>query len=301
MRGNKILNTILLATVLTAIGSASGFGWGQEQQKLAPQYRRPQVEIKAVPISGGLYELRGGVSNAAFYVGENGVYVFDTKMTPEEAKKMQAVIFETTDKPISGIILTHSDGDHVGGLTGFSKEPWIVAHISTANHMEAAFDTEEQKAFLPDMAFFEEMSIRTGQSDLSLKYFGRAHTDGDTVIFLSKEKAAICGDLIFVGRDPLIHRHKNGSAQGLINVLKKILNLEADTFLSGHAQPIGRSDLEKMITQLEDKSVKVKNMFDAGKTLDEVKKAMGIETGEGQNRWPSFAENIYLELADQQK
>jgi cyclase len=303
MRRNKILYTVLLTALFIGATSASAFvpGWGQEQQKLAPQYRRPQVKIEAFPISGGLYELRGGVSNAAFYVGKSGVYIFDTKMTPDEAREMQSAIAEITDKSIAGIILTHSDGDHVGGLTGFSKNLMIIAHNDTAFHMEAAFDTEAKKAFLPDMTFSEEMSIRTGKSDISLKFFGRAHTDGDAVIFLKEEKTAICGDLIFVGRDPLIHRHKNGSAQGLIQVLNKILCLEADTFLSGHAQPIGRADLKKIVQQLEDTSAKVKKMFSEGKSLAEVKKAMGIEAGEGQGRWTSFPENVYLELVDRKK
>ena len=293
MRGNKIL----VAALLIVFASGSGLAQDQ-QQKLAPQYRRPEIEIKAVPISGGLYELKGGVSNSAFYVGEKGVYVFDTKMTPDEAREMQSVIAGQTDKSITHIVLTHSDGDHVGGLTGFPQGLAIIAHSGTSRHMEAAFTKDEQKAYLPDKIFTEEMSIQTGRAEIELKYFGRAHTDGDAVAFFPEEKAVICGDLIFVGRYPLIHRHKNGSAKGLILVLKKILNLEADTFLSGHADPIGRSELKEIIKQLEEKAVKVKEMFSAGKSLKEVKQAMGIEESEGQQRWPSFVENLYLELAE---
>lgn len=293
MRGNKILMTALLIV----FAASSGLGQDQ-QQKLAPQYRRPEIEIKAVPISGNLYELKGGVSNSAFYVGEKGVFIFDTKMTPEEAKKIQSAIAGLTDKSITHIILTHSDGDHVGGLTGFPRGMTIIAHSGTARHMETAFSKDEQKAYLPDTIFSDKMSIETGQADIKLIYFGRAHTDGDAVAFFRDEKAVICGDLIFVGRDPLIHRHKNGSAKGLIQVLKKILNLDADTFLSGHADPIGRPELKTIVHQLEEQAAKVEQLFSAGKNLEEIKQAMGIEESGGQQRWPSFAENLYLELAE---
>jgi cyclase len=293
MRGNKILGPFLFVLII------SGSGWVRgRQQKPAPQYRRPEVEIKALSISGGLYELKGGVSNSAFYVGEKGVYVIDTKMTPDEAGKMQSAIAGQTNKSVTHIILTHSDGDHVGGLAGFPQGPAIIAHLGTARHMEAAAADDEQKAFLPNTTFTDEMSIQTGQAEINLKYFGRAHTDGDAVVFFPKERAAICGDLIFVGRDPLIHRQKNGSAKGVIEVLKKILALEADTFLNGHADPIGRAELQMIIDQLEEKAAKVKELYSAGKSLEEVKKAMGIEESGGQRRWPSYPENLYLELAE---
>jgi cyclase len=295
MKKNKILILVVFSMAVTAAGP----GWGQDQkQKLAPQYRRPEIEITAVPVAGGLYELRGGVSNAAFYVGKKSVYIFDTKMTPEEAGKMLSVISEVTSKPLSHIILTHSDGDHVGGLTGFPKGLAVIAHEATTLHMKAAFTSDGQKEFLPDISFSDGMSIQTGLGDIILKYFGRAHTDGDAIAFFPKEKAVICGDLIFVGRDPLIHRHKNGSAKGLIEVLKNIMSLDADTYLSGHADPIGKAELKNIILRLEEAKVKVEKLFAEGKSLEEVKKAMGIEESEGQRRWPSYAENLFQEMAE---
>lgn len=302
MKASKILPAGLALLLAGLAFAASGMGWEQDQQqKLAPQYRRPQTKIEAVPISGGLYELRGGVSNAAFYVGEEGVVLVDAKMTPEEAAQMLSAIAGVTDKPLTTILLTHSDGDHVGGLTGFPREATIIAQERTARHMEAAFTTDEQKAFLPDITFSESLSLRDGDKEIRLKYFGRAHTDGDAAAFFPGEKVVVCGDLIFLGRDPLIHRTKNGSALGLITVLKKILALEAELFLHGHGSPISREELETLVRSLEEKAARVEALFHEGKSLEEVKKALGEETGGEQRRWPSYAENLYLELADRKK
>jgi len=83
--------------------------------------------------------VRGGDgANCSFIVGEKEVFVIDAKMTAQSAKYMIAAIKQTTDKPISHIILTHSDGDHVNGLSGFSGIPDIIAHANCAKDIEKA-------------------------------------------------------------------------------------------------------------------------------------------------------------------
>jgi glyoxylase-like metal-dependent hydrolase (beta-lactamase superfamily II) len=135
---------------------------------------------------------------------------------------------------------------------------------------------------------------------VELLYFGPAHTSGDLVVYLPQQKAAFVGDLLFQGRDPLIHRQKGGTSAGLVQVLNKILALDADTFLSGHADALTKADTQTLAASIEDRRAKVNVLVKQGKSLDEVKAAMGVAApaGQGGPRFPSLAEIIYLEATE---
>ena len=102
-----------------------------------------------------------------------------------------------------------------------------------------------------------------------------------------------------MGRDPLIHRQKGGSSQGLLDSLKSILALNADTFIAGHNDPLTRQDLQNLSASIAEKRDKVKAMVAEGKSLDEVKQAFGIQPAPeqpGRMSFPSLVEVIYLEF-----
>jgi cyclase len=116
------------------------------------------------------------------------------------------------------------------------------------------------------------------------------------VVHFQKEKLVIVGDLVFIGRDPLVHQHKNGNSHGLVKVLKKIKELDADYFLSGHGDPVGKDIIEKLITKLEDQQEQIKSLIRKGKTLKQIKEDLGVEDDPNRKR-PSLTEVIFDELS----
>ena len=90
---------------------------------LAPSLRaqaQPQfAPIMTHALNGGVYWIEGGVgSNAGVVVGTNGVVVIDAKQTPESGKAVMAEIAKITPKPVTHVIITHSNLDHVDGFRG---------------------------------------------------------------------------------------------------------------------------------------------------------------------------------------
>ena len=261
-------------------------------------------------IGGPLYLVKGGSgANTAFYVGAEAVIAVDAKMTADAAKQMLAEIGKVTPLPVKFLIISHSDGDHVNGLTGFPKDLTIISSVGTKKEMEEAFQGEkfaELRTYLPNKTFESEselmFKVPGGKMvDIDLWHDVPAHTSGDTVIVFPEEKAAFIGDLAFIGRDPLIHRQKGGTVFGYLETLKKMIALEnVETYLSGHADPLTKADLKALLTTLEEKVGKVKAMIAEGKTLDEIKAAFGLAPSPaGQPaRWPSFVEIVYLELTE---
>jgi len=258
--------------------------------------------MKVVHIRGELYLVKGGVgANAAFYISKKSVTVIDAKMTPVAAQLMIKKIKKVTSKPITTIIISHSDHDHVGGLSGFPAGIRIVAHKNSRRHMLPSFTKKKIQSYLPKILITKSSDIvQTGtakQNFVKLLYFGPAHTDGDLVMFFPKEKAAFIGDLIFLKRDPLIHEHKNGTSFGLVKVLKKILKLNVDTILSGHFEPVTKKEVKSLISSIEQKQKKVTALIKQGKSLVEIKKIFKIREKKGRKkRWPSLVEVIYREI-----
>lgn len=269
----------------------------------------PPVTVQ--PIKGNLdaaklFMVKGGSgANCGFFVGAKGVVVIDAKMTADAAKQMIVEIRKITPLPITHLLITHSDGDHVNGLGGFPTGLKILAHARTKKDMEEAFQKDDALkpllAYLPNQTFTDNFDLKGLGEEIRLLYFGPAHTSGDVVVFFPDEKIAFIGDLVFIGRDPLIHREKGGTSFGLVANLKKILELDAKTFISGHNDPLTKKDIQGLSSSIEEKQAKVKDMIKAGKTLDEIKKAFGIADQAGApagRRWPSLVEVIYLELTE---
>ncbi len=288
---SRFVVTALLAGLGVGIAAAAG------QAQPAP----PPIAVKH--IAGGLYLVTGGSgANAGFYVTPKEVCVIDAKMTPDSARQMLQEIRKITKAPATTVILTHSDGDHVNGLPGFPDGFVVVAHENVKRDMEkAAVEIPALKKFIPRVTYAGDTVFDIGGTPLALRYFGPAHTDGDTSIIFEKEKAAFVGDLAFQGRDPLVHLKKNGSAVGLAKTLRQLLEIQPpiEIFLSGHADPLGRTDIEALAGSIEAKIEKVKALIAEGKTLDNVKASFGVSEApaEGERpRWPSLVEVIYQEL-----
>ena len=276
------------------------------QQPTSQQAQPLKQEVPPISVQnvkGNIYQLKGGMgANTGFFIGEKEALAIDAKMTEDAAKQMIVEIKKLTPHPISYITLTHSDGDHVNGLVGFPQGTNIISHEKTRAHMDKAFQSARGRAYLPNITFSEKLSLYLGGilrgTRIDLFYFGPAHTDGDAIVYFPNEKVAFIGDLLFIGRDPLIHRHKNGSSFGLVKVLKAILNLDAEIFVHGHGDLATKKDILSVIQSVEEKQIRIQVLLKEGKDLEHVKKIFNIEDRPGGMRWMSLVEIIYLELTE---
>ena len=265
-------------------------------------FAQQQAAIRAEKITDTIYIVKGGLANTGFVIGEKEVAAIDAQMTADAAQKMIEEIKKTTPKPLTKIILTHSDADHVNGLAGFPQGMEIISSLQAKNEMAEAFkapNTQALQAYLPTKTFTDKMIIELGTERIQLLHFGSAHTSGDAVVFFPARKLAFVGDLVFIGRDPLIHRQKGGNSTGVIKTLKALVDLDADRYIPGHGDILSKSDIEGAMKSLQEKQEKVLAMFREGKSLDDVKKAFGIAepAKPGGMRFPSLVEVIYLELS----
>jgi len=251
-------------------------------------------------IKDGVYWTKGGAgANTGIIVGKDGVIVFDSKMTPDSTREMLAAIAKITPKPVTHIVLSHSDADHVNGLSGFPKGVIIIAQENCKKEMEASKGSPmaAPQDYLPTKTFDKEMDLTIDGVRVQLRHWVPAHTSGDTVMILPDEKIVFGGDLVDLTQFALIHAQKGGTTTGWITSMEGIIAIDAETYVSGHGGLETKSRLKARLAAVEARQAKIKEMVAAGKSLDEIKKtANSEEPPTGPFGSPGFTEVVYQEL-----
>jgi glyoxylase-like metal-dependent hydrolase (beta-lactamase superfamily II) len=278
------------------------------------RHKKPPLEI--VKLGGGLYVAEGEWgSNVGFYVANNEVLVIDSKVTKDATKKVIEEIRKITKSPITRVIFTHSDPDSFNGREAYPDKAEIICssrvvydykkNATVYLEMNApieVYSSWPKSDFVPAMTFEGRLNLRIGREEVRLLNFGPAHTGGDMVIWYPAAHVAFVGDLVFVERDPLIQDQKNGNSFGLVRALSILLELtpEIRTFIPSHADPVGREVVKQSLKYIEEIQSRVTVMFEAGKSLEDVKKGFGVmerPQDAGAWVWPTLAVTVYRELS----
>jgi glyoxylase-like metal-dependent hydrolase (beta-lactamase superfamily II) len=228
-----------------------------------------------------IYWIEGGGGNSTVIVGTKGVIVVDAKTTTAGGQELLDDIAKITPKPVTTVILTHSDGDHVNGLAAFPAGVKVIAQENNKKEQEAALAAGGRGAppadHLPTQVVTKEKETLTIEGEkLELYHWAPAHTSGDLIIYLPKYKIVATGDIIATNNPyPRIHDEKNGSTEGWITTAKGMVTLDADTFIPGHGTIQAKADIQKRIADAEARRNQVKELVAQGKSLDEIKAAVG--------------------------
>ena len=254
------------------------------------------------PLKGDVSYVEGGGGNSGVIVGEKGVVVVDAKTTLAGGKELLENIAKITPKPVIAVILTHSDGDHVNGLAAFPAGVAVIAHENNKKEQEAALAAGGRGAppadHLPSQVISKNSdTLKLEGIAIEVRHWAPAHTSGDLVVLLPKQRIVFTGDIITSRPEPLIHLEKNGSSDGWLETVKGIVALDADTFIPGHGDPMTKADVQKKLADAEAKRAKIKELVAQGKSLDEVKTAMGDPAPvAGRPGFASYSEVVYREL-----
>jgi cyclase len=239
---------------------------------------RETLPVTLDKISEKVYQIMGGSgSNGGVIIGESGVLLVDAKMNEESVNQTIEAVNELTDRPIKYLVNTHSDGDHIMGNRYFPASVTFIAHENCRDDFfkenfgrESDWGEPEYYPFTPEITFQENLNLWLGKDKIELHYFGAGHTTGDLVVYFPQDKIAFLGDQYFATRPQLIHSNKNGNSFEHVKTLTEMLEtLDAETFLSGHSDPVGRGDIEKHIQGMMDRQNEVKELISQDKSLEE--------------------------------
>src|SRR5579872_4659323 len=269
----------------------------------------PAAPFTAHQLKPNVYWIEGGGGNSGVIVGDKGVIIVDAKTTPAGGKELLDNVAKITPKPVTTVILTHSDGDHVNGLASFPAGITIIAHENNKKEQETALAAGGRGAppadHLPTQLIAKnKTSLKIDGVKIELYHWAPAHTSGDLVVYLPSEKIVFTGDIVAAQLpDPLIHLEKHGSSEGWITTAKGVVALNADQYVPGHGNVQTKADVQTRLTNAEAKRAKIKDLVAQGKSLEEIKTAVGDAPpaagrgGRGPG-FPTFTEVVYRELTN---
>src|SRR5687768_11838198 len=199
---------------------------------------QPQARVVEVEkVKDNLYVMRGGGGNSAVFITATGVVVVDTK-NPGWGQPLLEVIKTLTPKPVTLLVNTHTHGDHVSGNVEFPPTVDVVTHENTRTNMmamrPAAFVaqpaggpppnifTRNNGTGMPKRTFKDSMTIGQGADRLELHYFGRAHTDGDAMVFFPAARVLHMADVFPTKGLPGMDANNGGTGVGFADTLTKI-------------------------------------------------------------------------------
>ena len=258
----------------------------------------PFPEVSVEHLKDNIYVANGGGGTSTIIVGENGVVVVDGKNRTPDGEKLVEEVAKLTDKPITTVIVTHSHPDHVRGLGGFPPGLTIIAHEFTKTEIEQELARGGPRAppreYLPNEVVTQARSPMTIEGvEMTLLHIATAHTGSDLAVYLPDANVIASGDLIGEG-DPSIRLSQNGSSEGWIEFVSALLELDADSYVRGHADVATREEVRQILANAEAKRARITDLVNAGQSLDEIKQAFGEPLEPG--RFPSFIESTYEEL-----
>ena len=149
------------------------------------------------------------------------------------------------------MINTHHHADHSGG--NLKMQEMNVQVVSSRNARENMAGSPQDGLFigtqpgLPNVTFENHIQIHLGGKRVELYHFGRAHTNGDVVVYLPAARTLITGD-IFVFDDrttQLIDYAGGGSAKEWTTTLDHALQLDFEIVVPGHGKVTTKQEMRK--------------------------------------------------------
>jgi glyoxylase-like metal-dependent hydrolase (beta-lactamase superfamily II) len=283
---------------------------------------------QAVPIAKDVYFHQGDIEhqghcNNGWIIFKDYVLVIDANF-PSGALNILPKIRALTSKPIRFAFDTHHHGDHAYG-----NQVWVdngatpVAHTGVIEEMKR-YETgyygntpgrwEDEAKRRPDVAgsrlsppsvlFPRELFFDDGEHRVELIHLGVAHTHGDAMAWLPKEKILFSGDACVNGPYNFVG---DGNVEQWIGTLDAAKKLGAQALCPGHG-PRGEGNVlgdQQLFFQVLSESVRkrlkekqtARQMFEAvGQIREEIVAQARIERYAGKDGLGAQVEKVYNEM-----
>lgn len=217
------------------------------------------------------------------------VLVIDANF-PWGAKKILPEIRRTTKKPIRFVFNTHYHGDHAYGSQLFADQgAAVVCSADCAaesrskgqsgwdrNTDTGAFSLKPYRLVHPVITFADKMVFDDGTQRVELIRMGPAHSKGDAVAWLPKQRILFTGDLCVNWRSGNNVADPDADPQNWIRVLDGMSSWDIRIVVPGHGALGEVATLKAQSAYLADMWKQVVSGRQAGKSVDALVKEIDL-------------------------
>jgi len=219
---------------------------------MAPQAAQAPPQTAFVAVRGSIGYFTGQGGTIGWHIDKKSVVVIDSQFPATAKICLDGINERSLSRPIDYLVNTHHHGDHTAGNVVFKPvAKKILAHVNVPKlQLEAAAAAaaaRNAKPGAPPPPPPEQVVANTtyektwredvGSEVMALKYYGPAHTSGDSVVTFEKANVVHMGDLVFNRRHPFIDRPGGASIANWIKALEAtVADHRKDTiYIFGHA------------------------------------------------------------------
>jgi len=316
----------ILATVALAVAALAARGG------LETNSTDENAKIHVLHVRGNVYMLVGAGCNITVQVGEQYVMVVDTGL-PQFTDDVIGTIRTLTRLPILFLQNTSSDLDHTGGDEKLYRAGWSLPNPDRVDLVPRK-DPDNTHLTLPpgasiltSLKAMNRIDLPTGIKNDAVTYgpeglklyndepvvfyhMGRAHTDGDSMVFFRVSDVVSVGDIFTTTGYPVIEADNGGSVDGFIDALNDLIDIlvpkygeEGGTYvIPGHGHLSDRADVVNYRDMVTIVRGRIQKMIKNGMTLDQVKAAkptLDYDGVYGAKNGEKFIEAVYRDLTKQ--
>lgn len=211
----------------------------------------------------------------------DGLVQARTKDTPRDIARMQKLLSEGKDS--EGNTLTDKSRSDLQRQLE-SREAYL-AEIPEIHLMPG------------NITFDRFLTLHESGRDIELHYYGYAHTRGDTIVYLPKDKVVITGDVL----ESQVPMMSSAYPVKWIGVLMALKQLDWDYAIPGHGGvQQGKETLDQFTSYLTDLVAAVKQAASQGMTEEQTLKAVDLskyaQMPHFADRNPDAVEQTFLEV-----
>lgn len=208
--------------------------------------------VLTVEVSPGIHVRRGltedataanrdAIANLGFIVGRDAVAVIDPGGSLYDGISLKLAIRAITPLPIRYVTLSHVHPDHIFGAAAFKEDAAVfVGHAGLPEQLTARGEFyrrglekilgDGQSVVVPTLLVKDHTELDLGDRTLTLTAHKPAHTVCDLSVMDKQSGILLTGDLLFVGRIPVL----DGDLKGWLSELAALRALNIREAVPGH-------------------------------------------------------------------
>lgn len=169
-----------------------------------------------------------------FVVTDDGVLVADGQGSVEETERLVDHIAEITDQPIRTVLICSDHGDHTAGNSAFPADARFLAHPTSAAALEAS--AASRRADAPPVVLAtdlveERQILQMGGREIHVLFLGRAHTGGDLVVHLPRERIMFMSEAFLHRIFPAM---RSAYPSEWVETIERAQQMDVDIYVPGH-------------------------------------------------------------------
>ena len=238
----SVLRTALLVVVACSLSAPAA------ERSFSAGSRPPSSQVSEPERAGGLRRIQPGhyvylhtddtpgvssTFNSGIIVTSHGVVVIDALGSEEIARQVREAIAGITDQPVRFLVSSTFHGRFTGGNAVY-RDAFNIGHEHYRMDLMGLLrdaTPEDRAVRLPDQTYRDRVTLHLGGKEIQILHLGRAHTRGDSIVFVPADRIAYLSEAFNFDEFPYTRDSYPGD---WLRTLEAAEALEADVFVPGH-------------------------------------------------------------------